>query len=93
MGAYGVKVLPTLFIIDKKGVIREVSLGFDPTKHAELEKLLKTLLAEPAPATTATTTPATPATGSATPTAPAPVEAPKVEAPKVNVAPAPAASK
>lgn len=91
MGAYGVKVLPTLFIIDKKGVIREVALGFDPTKHAELEKLLKTLLAEPAPATAASTTPATTTAAPATPAAPAPVEAPKAEAPKPNAAPTPAA--
>jgi thiol-disulfide isomerase/thioredoxin len=95
MGAYGVKVLPTLFIIDKKGVIREVSLGFDPSKHAELEKLLKTLLAEPAPAATATasTTPAAASTTAATTLAPAVIEAPKVDAPKAPAAPAPAASK
>ncbi len=95
MGAYGVKVLPTLFIIDKKGVIRDVALGFDPTKHAEIEKLLKTLLAEPAPATTTTATTTT-TTGTATSPATASttlVEAPKVEAPKVQLSPVPAASK
>ena len=97
-GAYGVKVLPTLFIIDKKGVIREVALGFDPAKHTELEKLLKTLLAEPAPAATTTTT--TPATSSSATTTPAPTtseapkaDAPKIEAPKADAPSAPPASK
>lgn len=47
--AYSVKALPTMFIVDKKGVIREVMIGFDPRQNAELEKLIKTLLAEPAP--------------------------------------------
>jgi alkyl hydroperoxide reductase subunit AhpC len=48
--AYGVKALPTMFVIDKKGVIRDVVVGYDPTRHAEVEKLLKALLAEAAPA-------------------------------------------
>lgn len=92
MAAYGVKVLPTLFIIDKKGVIRDVSLGFDPTKHADIEKLLKTLLAEPAPAATTTTAAATTSAPAATTITPAPAttEAPK---PTLLPTPAPAASK
>jgi thiol-disulfide isomerase/thioredoxin len=49
---YGVIALPTLFVIDKKGVIREVEVGYDPARKAEIEKLIKTLLAEPAPAAT-----------------------------------------
>jgi peroxiredoxin len=48
-GAYGVKALPTMFLIDKKGVIREVYIGYDPSRHKEVEKLVETLLAEPAP--------------------------------------------
>lgn len=48
--AYGVSALPTMFVIDKKGVIREVLVGYDPSRHAQIEKLLQTLLAEPAPA-------------------------------------------
>lgn len=48
--AYSVRALPTMFIIDKKGVIRDVVVGFDPGQNAEVEKLIKTLLAEPAPA-------------------------------------------
>ena len=47
--AYGVSALPTFFVIDKRGVIREVVVGYDPTKHREIEKLLQSLLAEPAP--------------------------------------------
>jgi thiol-disulfide isomerase/thioredoxin len=47
--AYTVRALPTMFIIDKKGVIREVVVGFDPGHQAEVEKLLTQLLAEPAP--------------------------------------------
>ncbi|WP_437727424.1 redoxin domain-containing protein [Sorangium sp. So ce861] len=48
--AYGVKALPTMFVIDKKGVIRDVVVGYDPSRHAQVEKLLQALLAEPAPA-------------------------------------------
>ncbi|MFO0755241.1 MAG: redoxin domain-containing protein [Byssovorax sp.] len=47
--AYGVSALPTMFLIDKKGVIRDVSVGYDPAHHKELEKLIQTLLAEPSP--------------------------------------------
>ncbi|MEO7329086.1 MAG: TlpA disulfide reductase family protein, partial [Minicystis sp.] len=47
--AYGVSALPTMYLIDKKGVIREVSVGYDPGQHKQLEKLIQTLLAEPAP--------------------------------------------
>jgi thiol-disulfide isomerase/thioredoxin len=50
--AYGVRAIPTMFVIDKKGVIREVLVGYDPARHAEIEKLLLSLLAEPAPAAT-----------------------------------------
>jgi len=48
--AYGVSALPTLFVIDKKGVVRDVSVGYDPGHDAAVESLVKTLLAEPAPA-------------------------------------------
>ncbi|WP_197041242.1 TlpA disulfide reductase family protein [Chondromyces apiculatus] len=49
MSTYGVRALPAMFVIDKKGVIRDVLVGYDPMRHAELEKLVQTLLAEPAP--------------------------------------------
>jgi thiol-disulfide isomerase/thioredoxin len=48
-GAYGVTALPTMFLIDKKGVIREAYVGFDPGRHREMEQTLKALLAEPNP--------------------------------------------
>jgi thiol-disulfide isomerase/thioredoxin len=47
--AFGVRALPTVFIIDKRGVIRDVSVGFDPRKEAQMETLLRRLLAEPSP--------------------------------------------
>ncbi|HMI83592.1 MAG TPA: redoxin domain-containing protein [Polyangiaceae bacterium] len=47
--AFGVRALPTVFVIDKRGVIRDVSVGFDPRKEAQMESLLRRLLAEPAP--------------------------------------------
>jgi thiol-disulfide isomerase/thioredoxin len=46
--AFGVRALPTIFIIDKRGVIRDVSVGFDPGREKATEALLQTLLAEPA---------------------------------------------
>jgi thiol-disulfide isomerase/thioredoxin len=47
--AFGVRALPTVFVIDKRGVIRDVSVGFDPRKEAQTEALVRRLLAEPAP--------------------------------------------
>ena len=47
--AYSVSALPTMFLIDKKGVIREAYVGFDPGQHREMEKRVQALLAEPAP--------------------------------------------
>jgi thiol-disulfide isomerase/thioredoxin len=47
--AFGVRALPTVFVIDKRGVVRDVSVGFDPRKETEMEALLLRLLAEPNP--------------------------------------------
>ena len=47
--AFGVRALPMVFIIDKRGVIRDVSVGLDPRKEAQTEALLRRLLAEPSP--------------------------------------------
>ncbi|MDB4934242.1 MAG: thioredoxin family protein [Labilithrix sp.] len=47
--SYGVSALPTMLLIDKKGIVREVFIGFDPSGDARLESTLKTLLAETAP--------------------------------------------
>jgi thiol-disulfide isomerase/thioredoxin len=46
--AYGVSALPTLFVVDKRGVVRDVGVGFEPSQSVRLEALVKTLLAEPA---------------------------------------------
>ncbi|MBX3220372.1 MAG: redoxin domain-containing protein [Labilithrix sp.] len=45
--AYNVNVLPTLILVDKKGVVRDVFLGFDPGAEARLEQAIRDLLAEP----------------------------------------------
>ena len=52
--AYGVRNIPTLFVIDKRGVVREVSIGYDPATNTQIEQLVQRLLAEPL---TLTTTP------------------------------------
>jgi thiol-disulfide isomerase/thioredoxin len=46
--AYGVTSLPTLFVIDKRGVVREVVVGYQPGQEARTERLIQQLLAEPA---------------------------------------------
>lgn len=51
--AYNVASLPTLFVLDRRGVVREIAIGYDPSREAKLEALVKTLLAEPRPATPA----------------------------------------
>jgi thiol-disulfide isomerase/thioredoxin len=47
--AYGVVSLPTLVVIDKRGVVRDVSVGYDPGEESRLEATVRTLLAEPPP--------------------------------------------
>lgn len=44
--AYGVSGIPTLFIIDKKGVVRDVLVGYDNTFDARLESQITQLLKE-----------------------------------------------
>jgi peroxiredoxin len=46
--AYGVSALPTLFVIDKRGVVRDVIVGVDPGQDGRMEALIRSLLAEPA---------------------------------------------
>jgi peroxiredoxin len=46
--AYGVSALPTMFIVDKRGVVRDVAVGWDPEQDARMEAVINTLLAEPA---------------------------------------------
>lgn len=45
--AYDVSALPTVFVIDKRGVVRDVAVGYDEGRDAQIEALLKDLLAEP----------------------------------------------
>lgn len=47
--AYGVASLPTLVVIDKRGVVRDVAIGYDSSEDAHLEATVRSLLAEPAP--------------------------------------------
>ncbi len=47
--AYGVTALPTMLIVDKKGIVRDVVIGFDPSSNVRVEATLKTLLAERVP--------------------------------------------
>jgi thiol-disulfide isomerase/thioredoxin len=47
--SYGVGSLPTLVVIDKRGVVRDVAIGFDPGSDQRLDATVRTLLAEPAP--------------------------------------------
>jgi thiol-disulfide isomerase/thioredoxin len=48
--SYGVVSLPTLVVIDKRGVVRDVAVGYDSSEDARLENSVRTLLAEQAPA-------------------------------------------
>jgi thiol-disulfide isomerase/thioredoxin len=47
--SYGVVSLPTLVVIDKRGVVRDVAVGYDSSEDARLENSVRTLLAEQAP--------------------------------------------
>lgn len=47
--AYSVTSLPTLFVIDKRGVVRQAYVGFDTSRDKEMEELVQRLLAEPSP--------------------------------------------
>jgi thiol-disulfide isomerase/thioredoxin len=44
--AYGVSALPTLFVVDKAGVVRDLSVGTGPDEDRRIEALVQTLLAE-----------------------------------------------
>jgi len=45
--AYGVSVLPTTVVIDRRGIVRDVILGYGKLEAQRLEALVATLLAEP----------------------------------------------
>ncbi len=44
---FGVKAMPSSYIIDRKGVVRHIHLGFKPGETDEIIALVKSLLAEP----------------------------------------------
>jgi peroxiredoxin len=44
---YGISALPTMFVIDRKGVIRHVTVGAGPGEVAKIDDVVRTLLAEP----------------------------------------------
>ena len=46
--SYGVVSLPTLVVIDKRGVVRDVAVGYDPADDSRLEATVRSLLAEAA---------------------------------------------
>jgi thiol-disulfide isomerase/thioredoxin len=47
--SYGVASLPTLVIIDKRGIVRDVNIGFDDSRSDRFESTIRALLVEPAP--------------------------------------------
>jgi thiol-disulfide isomerase/thioredoxin len=47
--SYGVMSLPTLVVIDRRGVVRDVAIGYDSSEDARLESSIRSLLAEQAP--------------------------------------------
>jgi thiol-disulfide isomerase/thioredoxin len=44
--SYGVISLPTLVVIDKRGIVRDVAVGYDSSEDARLETNVRSLLAE-----------------------------------------------
>jgi thiol-disulfide isomerase/thioredoxin len=46
---YQAFALPTLFVIDRAGVVRDVAVGYDPKRLRALEATLERLIAEPSP--------------------------------------------
>jgi thiol-disulfide isomerase/thioredoxin len=44
---YGVVSLPTLVAIDRRGTVREIFVGYDPSGEARVEGMVRALLAEP----------------------------------------------
>jgi peroxiredoxin len=44
--AYQAFALPTLFVIDRAGVVRDVSVGYDPERIAEIEATVARLLSD-----------------------------------------------
>ncbi len=45
--AYGVSGLPTLVVIDKRGFVRDIFIGYDAAEYGRLEAMVSSLVAEP----------------------------------------------
>jgi thiol-disulfide isomerase/thioredoxin len=46
---FNVPALPTMYVLDKGGVVREVEVGFDPAHLQKTEEMIKKLLADKTP--------------------------------------------
>jgi thiol-disulfide isomerase/thioredoxin len=55
--SYSISGLPTMILVDKKGVVRDVFIGFDPSGEARLETAVRKLLAESGPVVAAPVVP------------------------------------
>lgn len=44
--AYGVTGIPHVVVIDKKGVVRKIAIGYDPSKFADFRALIEKLIKE-----------------------------------------------
>jgi peroxiredoxin len=47
---YAISAIPTMFVLDRSGVVRSVSVGVGPAELRDAEVLIERLLGEPAPA-------------------------------------------
>ncbi|HQP37720.1 MAG TPA: redoxin domain-containing protein [Polyangiaceae bacterium] len=46
--AWGVREIPAMLLVDRRGVVRDVVSGFDPARFRELQAAIDRLIAEPA---------------------------------------------
>ncbi len=47
LARYGVRAIPTVVLIDRRGLVREIFEGVDDRALSRIEHLVTTLLAEP----------------------------------------------
>ncbi len=47
--SYGITAMPTLLLVDKKGFVRDVLIGYEPDALARMETTIAELIAEPSP--------------------------------------------
>lgn len=46
MRAYAARAIPAVFVIDRRGTVRDVMVGYDPVRIAKVDALVRALLAE-----------------------------------------------